>query len=180
VDPISSIGGYSGSILPVRTGPMTGMEGAAATPAMKQTAATAQPSVGATAGAGNAVATQVVSSQSVSQSSETMLISQQQSAAVSNELLGAVLLMLLMEYMKTQNEDEKKGLLSLMAGLAQLQQQSGSQQSSTLYYSNSSLSIDSSQSQIVSSGAVSNAYTNAGVDPSAKLATGGASVDAVA
>lgn len=180
VDPISSIGGYSGGILPVRNVPLTGMEGAAATPAMKPTAATAQPSVGATGATASVVTTQLISSQSVSASTETLLVSQQQSAAVSNELLGAVLLMLLMEYMKTQNEDEKKGLLALMAGLVQLQQLNGSQQSSTLYYSSSSLSIDSTQSQIVSIGTVSSAYTDAGVDPTAHPEAGGARVDAVA
>lgn len=178
VDPISAIGGYAGGIMPVRTSPMTGAEGAAATPAMKQTAATAQPSVGAAAGAGSAAATQLISSQSISQSSETLLVSQNQSAAVSNELLGAVLLMLLMEYMKTENEDEKKGLLALMAGLVQLQQQNGAQNSSTLYYSSSSLNIDSTQ--IVSTGTVSNAYTNAGVDPSAQMNAAGARINAVA
>ncbi|MBP7935995.1 MAG: hypothetical protein KA354_15235 [Phycisphaerae bacterium] len=180
MDPVSAIGGYSASILPLRTSPMTAMDGAVATPAMKSSPASTQPSVGAAAGAGNATATQLVSSQLVNASSETLLISQTQTAAVSNELLGAVLLMLLMEFMKTQNEDDKKSLLALMAGLVQLQQQNSTQQSTSLYYSSSSLSIDSIQSQIVSTGTVSGAYTNAGIEPSARPDTGGARVDAVA
>lgn len=102
---------------------------------------------------------------SINQSSELLLVSEESpAAAVSNELLGAVLLLLLLEYMRTENEDQKQGLLAMMGELLKMQQQ-GSQQSSTLLYASSSLSIESSE-LMVSVGGAANAYGTDGVSPS--------------
>jgi hypothetical protein len=131
-------------------------------------AKTGKTGVDGSSAAGSSLATQQtvgLSQLSVSQSSEMLLYSEQPMAAsVSNELLGAVLLMLMLEYMKSNDDEEKQGLLGLMGLLLQMQQQNGSQQS-MLFYTSSSLSIESSQMQMTSGQAVSNAYTNAGVSP---------------
>ena len=197
---VSGISGVSGGIMPVRMNPVAAPAtapdaGAAAVglpPAAGQTAPTAgagkagqMAGLGAaqTSAAGSASATQEMaslSSLSINQSSEMLMVSQApQGAITSNELLGAVLLMLIMEYMKSTDDKEKQGLLALMGMILQAQQaqQSGGQQ--TLMYMSNSLSIDSTQMQYMSGQAASNAYTNAGVTPAAG-GDGGASLNIVA
>jgi hypothetical protein len=93
-----------------------------------------------------------------------------------NELTGAVLLMLLAEYMKSDDKDEKKGLLSLMA--AMMQSQSSGQ--SSFAYNSSSLSIQSSQFQVGSVDLASTGYAGSPVDttsaPAADPSSGGLNV----
>jgi hypothetical protein len=133
------------------------------------------------AGASGSSATQEMaslSSLSINQSSEMLMVSQAPQGAITNsELLGAVLLMLIMEYMKSTDDKEKQGLLALMGMILQSQQaQQGGQQ--TLMYMSNSLSIDSTQMQYMSGQAASSAYTNAGVAP-ASGGEGGSSLNIV-
>jgi hypothetical protein len=62
--------------------------------------------------------------------------------------------------------------------IMQMQQQNNAQQS-TLFYASNSLNIDSTQIQVSSGQAATNAYTNAGLDPAA-AGTSGASLNVVA
>ncbi len=93
-------------------------------------------------------------------------------AVVSDELLGALLLMLVLEYLRSDEADEKKGLLALamMVALSQAQGQRGTNQT----YLSTSYSADSTQTLMA--GPASQAYTNAGASP-AFTADGGGGVD---
>ncbi len=190
VDGISGISGVSSGFMSGRMNPVPGPS----SPAVGLPASTGQtPSAlgtgkaGQLAGAGltamsGASATQEMaslSSLSIQQSSEMLVVSQgTQGAITSNELLGAVLLMLIMEYMKSNDDKEKEGLLALMGMILQSQQQQAAQQT-TLMYASSSLSIESTQMQYMSGQAASSAYTNAGISPAAG-GDGGASLNVVA
>jgi hypothetical protein len=96
------------------------------------------------------------SASSLSMSSQVgSLISTCGGALSNNELLGAVLLMLTLEYLKNEDGDQRKDILSM---LGMLLQQGAAGQSSTMMYSFSSLSIESS-TQIVSSSTGLAAYS---------------------
>ncbi len=152
-----------------------------AAPAATPPAAAAQPGTAAQsttpAGAVQSQEWASLSSLSVNQSSESLLIVDNASpAAVSNELVGAILLFLLLEYMKSGSDEEKRDLLGLMGAIVQMQQTAGGQ-SSVLMYSSSSLSMESTQLQLGSSSTV---YTNAGLaqSPGADPGAGGLDVTA--
>lgn len=189
MDGISGISGVSGGFMPVRMNPMAGPSSPAVglpTSAGQPPSALGTGKAGQLDGAGltgmaGASATQEMaslSSLSIHQSSEMLMVSQgAQGAITSNELLGAVLLMLILEYMKSTDDKEKAGLLALMGMLLQSQQQ-GAQQT-TLMYASNSLSIESTQMQYMSGQAASSAYTNAGISPAAG-GDGGSSLNVVA
>jgi hypothetical protein len=165
-------GSAAGALAAGKPGPMTG----AMSPGKPDAAMAGGPAAAGSAWAASDMAS--LSQLSISQSSEMLMVSQApQGAITSNELLGAVLLMLLLEYMKSQDKEEKDNLLGLMGMILQMQQQSNAQQS-TLFYASNSLNIDSTQIQMASGQAASNAYTNAGIDPAA-AGTGGSSLNIV-
>jgi hypothetical protein len=97
-----------------------------------------------------------------------------------NELLGAVLLLLTMEYLKSEDPEEKKGLLALIATLAQ--QSTAAQSAGSFAYSSSSLSIESLQYQAVSTqiGAGTYAGDTAALQQEAPVDPGAAGLDVVA
>jgi hypothetical protein len=166
-------GSAAGALAAGKPGLMTGAAGPDKTGGAMATGSAAAGS----AWASNEMAS--LSQLSISQSSEMLMVSQApQGAIANNELLGAVLLMLILEYMKSQDDKEKEGLLGLMGMIMQMQQQNNAQQS-TLFYASNSLSIDSTQIQVASGQAATNAYTNAGLDPAA-AGTSGASLNVVA
>lgn len=114
----------------------------------------------AAAGIAQAAASQSlvsINSLSIAASSETFLSTATNSAG-NKELMNALLLLLTLEYLKSDNEEERKGLLALITALAQSGQGGESQ---TLFYSSSSLNIESTQIQIVSSQAGIGAYGGA-------------------
>jgi hypothetical protein len=84
-------------------------------------------------------------------------------AANNNELLGAVLLLLLLEYMSTQDEDKKDALLGAIVGLASLQSQQAD--SISLNFSSTSLCLQSSKLQMISSDSIASTYNGAVADP---------------
>jgi hypothetical protein len=102
-------------------------------------------------------------------------------AANTNELLGAVLLLLLLEYMSTQDQDKKDALLGAIVGLASLQSQQADAVS--LNYSSTSMSMQSSQMQMIASDSIASTYNGALADttraPLTDAASGG-HVDAYA
>ena len=93
-----------------------------------------------------------------------------------NDIMGAVLLMLITEYMKSDDKDQKKGLLGLM--MAMMQSQSSGQ--SSFAYNSSSLSIQTSQFQPGGVDLASTGYAGSPVDttstPAADPAAGGLNV----
>lgn len=100
-----------------------------------------------------------LSSTSITATNES-LIATTGTSSNNNELLGAVLLLLIMEYMKTDDKEQKQGLMDLITLLAQQQQQqSGGGQ--TIMYNSSSLSIESTQYQAVSTDVAISAYSGA-------------------
>ena len=134
----------------------------------------AQSAPGMEAGAALAASQSALSASSISMTAATQsLVATSGAAPSSNELLGAVMLMLILEYLKTDDEQEKTGLLALISMLAQQQQQGAG--GSTLMYSSSYLSIESTQLQFASTDMAVSAYTGAtatlqqapGVDPGA-------------
>jgi len=160
---ISAVGVASGGAMPARPNPIT-QASTQHTPADQFAPVSGQRAVSELAAAGSQTVASA-SSLSVQQSSEMLMVSEGGSGAITNnELLGAVLLLLMLEYMQSEDEDEKKGLLALLSGLVQMQEQSGSQQS-MLMYSSSSLSIESTQMQVVSTENAISAYSAGAVDP---------------
>jgi hypothetical protein len=112
-----------------------------------------------------------VTSTSLTATSES-LVAAVGAASSNDELLGAVLLMLILEYLKTENQQEKEGLLALAGLLARQQQQAGND---LFLYSSSSLSIEFTQTELVSTDLAISAYAGGtatsqqapGVDPGA-------------
>ncbi len=101
---------------------------------------------------------QALSLSSTSMAMESQSLSMQSApAANNNELLGAVLLMLMLEYLTTQDENKKDALLGAMVGLAALQSMQ-QDQGASLSYSSMSMSMESTQIQMVSSESVAGAY----------------------
>ena len=155
--------------LPANLGQINGA-GGTATPAgavhkMNDTAAAPGP---------QATGTMANSIFSAHQSTTMLSISDGGRAAVVNdELLGALLLMLVLEYLRSDEADEKKGLLALamMVALSQAQGQRGT----SLTYLSTSYSADSSQ--VLMAGPASQAYTNAGASPAPTADGGGGGVD---
>ena len=78
------------------------------------------------------------------------------------QLLGLVVLMLTLEYLQSDDEEEKKGLIALIIALAQQQGAAGDQ---SIMYSASSLGIESTQIQAISSEAAISSYSGAALDP---------------
>ena len=147
---VSGIGGIAGGGAPIQPKPSATVEGAP-TAAQNTTG-------GAATSAGQSLVS--MSSTSISASSESLLASNSPVLA-DQQLLGLVVLMLTLEYLQSDDEEEKKGLLALMLALSQ-QQSSGGEQ---FMYSSSSLSIESTQIQAVSSETAMNGYTGGSVDP---------------
>lgn len=99
--------------------------------------------------------------------------------ASNNEILGALLLLLMLQYMQSDDEQEKKGLLGLLMGLAQIQQQAG--QPASLMYSSTSLSIESTQMMAVSQQMAVGAYAGGGsIGSVPPVAPSGGGVDTMA
>jgi hypothetical protein len=128
----------------------------------------------ATATGPQATAMTAHSAFSVHQSTTMLSISDGGRAAVVNdELLGALLLMLVLEYLRSDEADEKKGLLALAMMMAMSQSQG--QRGTNLTYLSTSYSADSTQ--ILMAGPASQAYTNAGASPASTADGSGGGVD---
>jgi len=100
-----------------------------------------------------------LSSTSIQASSETLLMAKSPMLA-SNEAIGAVLLMLILQYLQTGDAQEKQNLTSMIGALAGMQQQGKGGGGELLFYSSSSLSVESTQMTIATSQGL-NAYTGA-------------------
>lgn len=100
-----------------------------------------------------------LSATSISATSESLIATLTPSAN-NNELLGAVLLMLIMEYLKTDDKQEKQGIMGLVSALLQQQQQQ-SAGAETLMYSSTSYSYESVQMQMMSTDMALAAYSGA-------------------
>jgi len=107
-----------------------------------------------------------INSLAVAATSETF-VSMSTSGAGNKDLMNALLLLLTLEYLRSDNEEERKGLLALIATLAQASQSGESQM---MLYSSSAMSIESTQIQIVSS--------QVGLGPYGELVGGGVPGDA--
>jgi len=138
--------------MPMRPNPTAGVEGTPASEAQK----------GLTAGSAS-------SSQSLASLSSTSISASAESFVAANgpvladkQLLGLVVLMLTLKYLQSDDEEEKKGLMALIIALAQQQGAGGGE---SIMYSASSLSIESTQIQAVSSEAAISGYSGAAIDP---------------
>lgn len=100
-----------------------------------------------------------LSSTSITATSESLIATLTPSAN-NNELLGAVLLMLIMEYLKTDDKDEKQGIMGLIGALLQQQQQQAAG-AETLMYSSTSFTYEATQIQMMSSEMALAAYSGA-------------------
>lgn len=94
-------------------------------------------------GAGN-ITMASLSSTSISATSETLIANL--GGMGNKDLVAAVLLMLTLELLKSEDPEEKKQLLAAIAALAQ----QGGDSGGTMLYSASSLSIESTQLQVLS------------------------------
>jgi hypothetical protein len=98
-----------------------------------------------------------LSSTSVAASSETLLAVKSPMLAT-NEAIGAALLMLILQYLQANDAKEKQELTAMIVALAGMQQNKGAGE--LLFYSSSSLSIQSTQLTMATSGAL-DAYSGA-------------------
>jgi hypothetical protein len=159
MDAISSINSFSASINSM--------------PAISQCAGSAQ--TGSTDAVGGLQSNSSVSKLSISANVQNFMETYGPVMS-NNDITGAVLLMLMAEYMKSDDKDEKKGLLGLM--MAMMQSQSSGQ--SSFAYNSSSLSIQSSQFQSGTVDLASTGYSGSPVDttstPAADPSAGGLNV----
>ena len=153
MDGVSPIGGMPSGGMPYRTNPAGNAEGAPAAPIQHNLA-------GTEASSSKTIAS--LSASSINASSESLIASNGPVLA-DEQLLGLVVLLLTLQYLQSDDEEEKKDLLTLLLALAQ-QQQSGNS-SESLMYNSTSLSVESSQMQVISTDNALSAYSGGTIDP---------------
>jgi hypothetical protein len=105
------------------------------------------------------------SSTSISSNVQSLVASS--GGTANKDLMNALLLLLTMQYLQSNDPQQQKDILSLLGGLLQ-QSGGGDGGANTLVYTSSSLSIESTSLQVVSSSAGLNAYSGAS-DPTAQI-----------
>jgi len=138
-------GGYGGRIAPA-----TAAAGQAAPASGTGQAAGTGTAAGATqAGAASSILS--LSTTSLTATSETLMASNTPMLA-SNEAIGAALLLLVLQYLQSSDPNEKQNLTDMIIALAGMQQSQGAGQ--LLFYSSSSLTMESTQLTIATSQAL--------------------------
>ena len=144
---ISGIGGMAAGGMPQRINLAGSTEGAQAAPVQQNLA-------GAEASSSQSIGSR--STTSINASSESLIVGNG-AVLADDKSLGLALLLLTLEYLQSDDEEkEKKGLLGLMLALA-LQQDGGN--GGSLMCNSTLLSIESAQTQVVSTENAVSAYS---------------------
>ena len=143
---ISGIGGMAAGGMPQRIHLAGSTEGAQAAPVQQNLA-------GAEASSSQSIASR--STTSINASSESLIVGNG-AVLADDKSLGLALLLLTLEYLQSDDEEKKKGLLGLMLALA-LQQDGGN--GGSLMCNSTLLSIESAQTQVVSTENAVSAYS---------------------